>query len=156
TSSRVKQILTSIFTLDLRSLAVLRIGTGILLLSDFILYSRDLGAFFTDNGVLPHQFALNRLLPWSYSIHALNGSFAFEIVLFLISVFFAGMLIVGYKTRVATIVSWILLISVQNRIPIIGAGDDLLLRMILFWGIFLPWNAVYSVDSFRKKIVVPE
>jgi hypothetical protein len=39
------------------------------------------------------------------------------------------------------------MVSLQNRNPFIQQSGDDLLRLILFWGIFLPWGNFYSVDS---------
>lgn len=45
--------------------------------------------------------------------------------------------------------SWFLLLSLQNRNTLIGQGGDDLLRMLLFWSIFLPWGRFYSLDAQR-------
>jgi hypothetical protein len=43
------------------------------------------------------------------------------------------------------------MISLHNRNPLIlQAGDDLL-RLLLFWGIFLPWHQRYSLDVTRLR-----
>jgi hypothetical protein len=60
-------------------------------------------------------------------------------------------LLLGYQTRLMTLVSWLLLVSVQNRNPLIGQGGDDLLRMLLFWGLFLPWGRLYSLDAHGKE-----
>ena len=154
--SFIKNAVIEVFSLDLRSLALLRICTGLLLLADLTLRARDFFAFYTDNGILPHIQALGQLAPFNFSFHAMNGTWQFEAVLFIVQVVFAVFLIVGYKTRFSTIVSWILLISLQNRTQLVNAADDVLLRLMLFWAIFLPWGALYSLDSVYKNYVIPK
>ena len=84
-------------------------------------------------------------MAWSPSVHVAftgirgrPGSAAFETIPFLVAGLFAGLLLVGYRTGLATCVSWFMLLSVQARNPIILQGGDVLLRLLLFWGIFLP------------------
>jgi predicted DCC family thiol-disulfide oxidoreductase YuxK len=146
-----KDILTRIFSLDLRSLALMRVMYGMLLLFDLYNRARYLTADYTDVGVLPRDVAVNYYSnPWMISVHLLNGSWEVQAILFIIAAIFAGMLLVGYRTRLATIISWILLISLQTRNPLILQGGDVLLRVGLFWAMFLPWGKYFSVDSVLK------
>ena len=136
------------FSLDLRSLAVFRIGLAFVLIWDLSNRFTDLGAHYTDDGVLPRS-ALSEV--WPLSVHVLGGSAAFETIPFLVAGLFAGLLLVGYRTGLATCVSWFMLLSVQARNPIILQGGDVLLRLLLFWGIFLPLGERWSVDMARRK-----
>ncbi|GAA3917429.1 HTTM domain-containing protein [Hymenobacter algoricola] len=139
------------FTLDLRALALLRIAVAAVLLLDLGIRSTDLEAHYSNLGVLPlhvlQEFAWN---PYQFSLHAASGLAAVQAVLFGLAAVVAGALLVGYQTRLATVASWILLVSVQNRNPLIEQGGDDLLRMLVFWAIFLPWGRVYSVDARRR------
>jgi hypothetical protein len=141
-----------IFTLDLRALALMRIGMAALILLDLSIRGSDLEAHYSDTGVLP----LDVLFGYNWgqfnlSIHTISGLWQVQAVLFIIAAVFAIMLMLGYKTRLATIVSWFLLLSLQNRNPMILQGGDDLFRMILFWGMFLPWGERYSVDSMGRQ-----
>ena len=53
----------------------------------------------------------------------------------------------GYRTQVATILVWFFAISLQSRNPMILTGGDSLLGLLLFWSMFLPMGARFSVDS---------
>ena len=101
--------LKNLFSFDLRSLALFRVGLALLILGDLIHRSFDLRAFYTDFGVLP-RWVLIQNSDHCLSLHAMSGSLAFQIVLFLIAAGFALMLLIGYRTRMATVVSWILII----------------------------------------------
>jgi len=141
-------LLERLFAIDLRSLAALRIGLALLLLADLAVRSADLVAHYTDRGVLPRAFLLDRVAGrWQASIHLMSGTAAVQAALFAIAAAFALSLLVGHRTRRATLVSWALLISLHVRNPMVLQGSDLLLRMLLLWGIFLPLGARYSVDS---------
>ena len=77
----------------------------------------------------------------------MSGNFYVQVVLFIITGLFASSMLVGYKTRLSTIASWFLIISLDNRNPLILQGGDVLLRCLLFWGIFIPWGKRFSIDS---------
>jgi len=149
-SAKSREKLEQIFGADLRSLAALRIGVGLTVLLDLISRSQDLVAHYTDFGVLPRAAFLETAFSrWLVSLHLINGTWQIQGALFLIAAFFALALIIGYRTRLTTAVSWLLLISLQTRNPIVFDAGDALLHMMLFWGIFLPWGACYSLDRAR-------
>src|SRR3954468_9750905 len=72
--------LRGIFGLDLRSLALFRIGLGIILLFDIIIRYEDVHAFYTDEGVLPRAGVL--VFNQGMSVHMLGGSLTYEVALF--------------------------------------------------------------------------
>jgi predicted DCC family thiol-disulfide oxidoreductase YuxK len=135
------------YGLDLRSLSLFRIGLGVLIVGDLVWRARDLRAFYTDFGVLPRATLLDRFAdPWIISAHLMSGTALVQALLFLVAAVFGLMVLVGYRTRLATIVSWALLISLQNRNLVVLQGGDVLLRMLAFWAMFLPLNVYFSVD----------
>ena len=71
----------------------------------------------------------------------------------IVRVLLAVALLVGYRTRLATIGSWILLASIHVRLPVVINAGDTLLRVLLFWSIFLPLGAMWSVDARRGRPV---
>lgn len=140
--------LEQLFGLDLRSLALFRIGLALIIINDLIVRSGDLKAHYTDAGVLPQAALLDQFLkPWYWSVYAISGQPLVQGLLFLLTGLVALALLVGYRTKFATIISWALVISVQNRNPGINFAADDVLRALLFWAMFLPLGACYSVDS---------
>jgi predicted DCC family thiol-disulfide oxidoreductase YuxK len=77
----------------------------------------------------------------------MSGRTEVQALLFVISGILALRLLVGYKTRSASFWSWLLFTSLNARNPYVVHGGDALLNMLLFWGMFVPWGAKYSVDS---------
>lgn len=139
--------LNKLFSIDLRSLALFRIVAGCIVLADLIVRSNDLSAFYTDSGVIPRALLPTGRFP---SMHSLGGSAEWQGALFVVAAMAAISLIVGWHTRLASIMSWYLLASLQTRnLVVLNAGDSLL-RMMLFWGMFLPLGAVWSLDARRK------
>jgi hypothetical protein len=143
--------LKGVLTLDLRSLAALRISLGLILVFDTLLRCRDLTAHYTDAGVLSRTDLLELTAdPWWISLHLAGGGWPFQSFLFLVGALAGLALILGYQTRAATVLSWVLLVSLQSRNPMVLNSGDVLLRVTLFWCIFLPWGAKWSVDGRRR------
>lgn len=135
------------YGLDLRSLSLFRIALGIVIIGDLVWRARDLRAFYTDFGVLPRAVLLEEFADrWFISVHLASGMALVQALLFALAMGFGVMMLLGYRTRLATIASWALLISLQNRNPLILQGGDILLRMLVFWAMFLPLAAHYSLD----------
>lgn len=139
-----------IFSVDLRSIALMRIGVALLILTTLYIRSRDLTAFYTDAGLFPRSESIRGFGNIPASLHLISGSFEFQVFMFLLSALFAILLLLGYKTRLATIISYILFTSLINRNAFVANAGDAILDVILLWGIFLPWHARFSVDSVRN------
>lgn len=148
---RFLTLLRSPFVLDLRALALLRVAVAAVVLLDLGIRATDLEAHYSNMGVLPLSLLYERIWnPYLFSLHNSTGLWQVEAVLFLLAGAAAVALLLGYQTRLFTFISWVFLISVQNRNPMIVQGGDDLLRMLLFWGFFLPWGRVYSVDARQR------
>ena len=139
------------FVLDLRALALLRMATAAVVLLDLAIRSTDLEAHYANMGVLPMPAIFEHgWTPYQFSLHAASGLWQAQAALFAVAAGLAAALLAGYHTRLATAASWILLVSLQNRNVFIGQGGDDLLRMLLFWGFFLPWGRVWSWDARQQ------
>lgn len=139
-------------SIDTRGLAVFRMALGVLLLVDLSSRATDLVAFYTDGGVVPRT-ALSSLAPTfrAISIHAQWGSATAQAGLFVIAGVVAVLLLVGYRTTVATVVSFLLLVSLHARNPAVLNGGDILLRHLLLWGCLLPLGEQWSVDAVEES-----
>jgi HTTM domain len=136
---------------DLRSLAALRIGLALVLLGDLASRAADLSAHYTDAGIMPRAEVLRWLGPAAHvSVHMLGGGASFEAALFVVAALAAGALLLGWRTRLATILCWYLALSVQVRDPAVVHGGDNLLRVLLFWSMFLPLGGRWSLDRRRR------
>lgn len=153
--------LEELFGIDVRTLALIRVLFAVILLFDIGIRMADLSAHYTDAGILPREaLILQSPASWYVSIHMLSGIWQVQAFLFVIQIVFALMLLIGYRTRLATIISWLMLMSLHNRLPGVLQGGDAILRLSLFWGMFLPWGRTYSVDSaldpppdYKKRIL---
>jgi len=147
-SSRLREI----FSIDPRSLALFRIAIALILLTDLAIRAADLHVMYTDDGMFPRA-EIRRLYSsmWNWSFHFASGSWGLQAALFGIAAAFALALLAGFHTRMAVIGSWLLLISIHHRVPPILSGAEILLRMLLFWAMFLPLGRGWSLDRWLGK-----
>jgi hypothetical protein len=149
--SRFSDRLEQMFGFDLRSLALFRIALSLVVIVDLTIRSQDAEIFYSDSGVLPRTALGEIIQPWYWSLNSISGFSLVQFLLFLLAIFFALAMLVGYRTRLATIACWTMIISIHNRnLALIFAGDDVL-RALLFWCMFLPLGACYSIDSALNK-----
>jgi hypothetical protein len=140
-----------LFGVDLRSLALLRIGVALYLLHDLWDRAPDIQAFYTDHGAFPREalYLLEKHDAWPYpSLHAFSGEFGWVVFLFALQAFINLCYLFGYRTRLAGILSWIFLLSLQNRNHLILHGGDQMIRHMLFWSLLVPVGARFSVDGW--------
>ena len=147
-------ILQRLFAIDVRSLAFFRVCIGMVLLVDLLTRSMAIEQHYSDLGILPREalWQLFILSKWHWSFHALTGSVAGQSILFVFAITCAVALVFGYRTRLATVLSWLLLASLHARNPMLQYGGDHLLRMLLFWSIFLPLGSYWSIDRMRGTV----
>ena len=138
--------------IDPRALAVFRMTVGCLLVVDLLFRARYLRAFYTDGGALPRSAAVDlypALAP--LSLHSLSGAAWFQATLFAVAAVFAGLLVVGYRTRVVAAVSVVLLASLQFRNYVVLNGGNTVLLVGLFVGLLLPLGERWSVDALAAR-----
>jgi hypothetical protein len=138
---------------DVRALSLMRIFIAIIILIDLSIRVSDLEAFYSNTGVLPLTLLFEKLWnPYYLSIHTMSGLWQVQLVLFIISFFCAFMLLIGYRTTLFTCLCWFFMLSLHNRNNLILQGGDDLLRMILFWSMFIPWGERYSCDRLLDPV----
>jgi hypothetical protein len=141
----------AVFTIDLRSLALLRIVLATLVLVDLASRARLLQTNYTDVGAHPRSAVLAYREPGALpSLHLLSGSAEVQAALFCVAALVALALALGWHTRLATLLTWGLAISLQARHELLLDGGDHALRHLLFWCLFLPLGAYGSFDARRK------
>ncbi|MBL9161385.1 MAG: HTTM domain-containing protein [Planctomycetaceae bacterium] len=148
---RLADYFRSTFGLDLRSLAAMRIGLAGVVLTDLAIRASDFRAMYSSAGFAPVEFVreLQQLPVWS--LHLLSGNDAWQALLFGLAALLALAMLVGYRTRLAVIGSWILLTSLQMRLPLVLNAGDTMLRVALFWSMFLPVGEAWSLDARRRR-----
>ena len=144
------------YALDQRALALMRIALGLIIVSDLLIRFSDLKAFYSNEGMWPEQIMCN--LGWHqgfWTIHSLFTNTGWLVFVFLIHILLGTCLVLGYKTRLSTLLVWLLYVSLHNRnVFILQSGDDLL-RLVLLISLFLPWGNCYSIESKKQQTTYP-
>ncbi len=148
----VREKVRELFGIDRRSLAAFRIGLGLMLATDLFDRSLTLREHYTAAGVFPREAALE-LRPDTRLLHLylLNDSAGWVMSLFGLAFVAALCVMLGYRTRLATAVSYFLLLSVTRRNPFVTHTGDQLLQVLTFWGLFLPLGSRLSLDRLRGR-----
>ena len=117
---------------------------------DLLLRARNLRTFYTNDGVLPVSVLAEQTPTYArLSLHALSGAVWFQLLLFAVAAASGVALAVGYRTRLATGASFVLLLSLHARNPHVLTGGDALLQHLTFWSLLLPLGSRWSVDASR-------
>lgn len=141
-----RQRFATTFNVDLRSLALFRALLGGTLFVQLCLWLGGTTAFLSDAGVLPRATLSGARSMWRISLHAASGQAGFEFALLVLALAAAAALCLGWRTRLAAIVSFVLYVSLLNRAPQLVVGGDMLLAALLLWCCFLPVHAHWSLD----------
>lgn len=136
--------------IDTRSLAVFRVLLGGLVIADLLLRARQFSFYYTDDGVVTQEMAKS----WTDSAFSLFY-YASEptviALLFVVHGLVALVLIAGYRTRIATVVTFLFVVSLDHHNPLVLSYADTLFRLLFFWAIFLPLGERWSVDAVQRQ-----
>ena len=145
--------LKHLYGLDTRALSLMRIALSLILLLDLCIRVTSLTAHYTETGAVPfNQVERAFWSPGYFSLFQFGDTYGFALTMFIITGIVYLFLLAGYKTKLFTVLAWFLLTSLQNRNTLILQSGDDLLRMVLFWGIFMPWGNFYSIDSKKLRL----
>ncbi|MDA7980014.1 MAG: DCC1-like thiol-disulfide oxidoreductase family protein [Pirellulales bacterium] len=141
------------FRIDPRSLGLFRILLALVLIALWVFRWRWLGVMYTDSGVLPREILTElgaRYFPYT-PLAWIGGEWG-------VRLFFLGalvsylLLLVGYRTRLASVLSWAFFVSISHRNPYVLIGADFVLASMLTWTMFLPLGKRFSVDALRRAM----
>jgi len=149
-SIRPDGLLDRVFGADVRALAIFRVALGVVVLGDLASRAADLTAHYTDAGVWPRDAVIAGYVQGHYSPAFLGGSTGWATFVFVLAAASAIALIAGFRTRIVTVTTWILMVSIQTRNIGITQSVDTLIDALLLWGAFAPLGARWSVDARRS------
>lgn len=129
------------------SLALFRIGFGLVCMWWLVTLIPNLEAFFGPTGVLPAAPDGPR---GSWGVLDLWNSAVAVALLFVVTLSAAAALTVGLGTRVAAFVLWIGIVSFEQRNGLVLNSGDALLRNLAFFCVLAPSGESLSMDRLRK------
>lgn len=139
------------YAVDVRALGLFRIGLGSILLLYFSYYLKNAEAFVSDDGLLTLSAVDSLFDRWdTVSLFWLSGSDVLVYSILLVGILCSISFIIGFKTRLTSVLLWIIVISIINRNVLAINVSDNILRIVLFWSMFLPLGKAFAIDTKRK------
>src|SRR6185436_594656 len=134
-------------TCDARVLGLFRIGLGCVVLFDLLDRLPDLRVFYTDSGLAPRSQVLESWVRvWRFSVFDAVGPPALVYALFAVGFACVFLFTVGWRTRLMTVLSWLFIMSLDERNLVLLDGGDGVMRIMLFWMMWADSGAAYSLD----------
>ncbi|NUP06239.1 MAG: hypothetical protein HOW73_09290 [Polyangiaceae bacterium] len=142
----------SYFAIDRRTLGLTRILLGFYLITDLFRRGAAWEDMFSDKGILPTWVILER--PQSNHFSFLHGFTTapelWALWMVMLATFVA--LLVGYKTKVAQILSLIFVTSMNGRVLLVENGGYVVQSLLLLWTCFMPLGDRFSVDGLLASM----
>jgi hypothetical protein len=139
--------------LDPRSLGLVRIYLGCVLLADLLRRIPHLRTWYTNDGPLPNHVLLWRpYADYQFSLFFLASHRGEAVLLFVLCGLVFALFTCGYRTRLMHVLSLIAICSLHNRVAILEDGSEVTTRLLAFWTLFLPMGARFSFDAVRRAV----
>jgi putative effector of murein hydrolase LrgA (UPF0299 family) len=129
------------------TLALFRIAFGLLATAWTLAFIPNLFDFFTPAGIEPGR---PKVYPGEWGVLPSPASATVVATVFLFLLLGCLALTVGWYTRIAAVVVWLGVLSVENANTLVGNSGDGLIRNLAFFLIFAPSGVALSVDRWRK------
>ncbi len=139
--------LSEVVGIDLRTLALFRFALGAVIFCNLLTAFCDVTAFWSDFGVMPRAWLIENEYAQRLSLYLIGGQTWFVGLMLVVQAVLALMFALGWRTRLAAVLTFLLWASLLNRNPMTVIGGDLLICCLLFWAMFLPLGARFSVDA---------
>lgn len=137
--------------IDLRPLGFMRIVFGAVVFWSTIDLAPVLFDFFSDFGVAPRAALLGTLVRSNrVSLFDIAGPPWLLVVMYLLTLIAILMFTIGWHTKLASVATFLLVCGIHERNLLVFDGSDNVLRVLLFWLMFMPAGARYSIDAVLR------
>lgn len=142
-----------LLSIDIRALAVLRIAVAVLLIVDLADRIPLFEFFYGTEGFL--NDGVGRLLTPAadgfWSLYWISENPIFTGGLMVLTAVAAVGLLLGWRSRTMAVLCLVLFWSLNVRNPMVTTAGHILLRLLLFWMVWLPVGATWSLDTVRRR-----
>lgn len=140
---------------DTRQYAALRITFGGLSAVYFIQLWPYIATQFSGSGWLGNIRQIAEQNGGSWSLLFLQAgeqamTLAYSVII--IGILSAFLLMLGWQSRIAAGITWLVWVSLWNRNPLLMDGDDAVLKIMCFYLLLSPCGNCWSVDAYRHKM----
>jgi len=151
--SRVaRKLVETYLSFDPRSLGLFRILLAAVLLTDLLLRALDVEAWYTDHGLIPRSIQLDDPGVVPFSLFLLASTRTQALCGMGLCALVYGLLAIGYRTRLAQLLSLVAVVSLNNRIPVLENGGNFVLNLLATWSLFLPLGRRFSLDALLASL----
>lgn len=98
-----------------------------------------------------HWWSVFPALWGKFSLFHLRADPTFVWIVFALTCASVTAMILGVRTRLATLASWFLVNTFYTYSPIFYSGGDTVLRVFLFLGLLTRWGEAYSLDAWWRR-----
>jgi hypothetical protein len=141
------------FHMDPRTAGFFRIVLGFLCATDAMRHWWVADRFYSNEGVLTNHWHLFK--PSSghnFSVYHAFSTLPEVHLAFALSVFCHLCLMVGWHARLFSIIAFILVTSLDNRLVMVENGGYVVVNLVAMYAMFLPIDRRYSVDAWRRSM----
>lgn len=139
-------------SVDLRTLGLFRLVLGFLLAADCLRHWREASWAYSNEGVLTNHYHLfHPSSGYNFSLYHAFSSLGEAHVAFALSLLCYLCFFIGWKTRLFSILSFVLVTSMDNRMVMVENGGYVVVNLIACWAMFMPTGARFSVDALRRS-----
>ena len=137
---------------DPRTLGILRIVLGFLLASDCVRRWGEARTYYSAAGVLSNHYLLFRpFTSHNFTLWNAFSTLAEVHVIFAIATLCHVAYLVGYRTRLFAILSFVMVTSLDNRLVLVENGGAVVLNLLTAWSAFMPMGRRFSVDALLRS-----
>lgn len=141
------------FRMDPRTAGLYRIMVGFLCAGDALRHWWYARTFYSNDGVLTNHYHLFRPSSgYNFSVYHAFSSIEEVHLAFAISVFCHLCLMVGWHARLFSVISFILVTSLDNRLVMVENGGYVVVNLVAMYAMFLPTDRRFSVDAWRRSL----
>jgi hypothetical protein len=136
-------------TVDPRSLGLFRVAFGLVLFSDLARRAWELSFWYANTGLLP-----NHTLLWRppathlFSLFFTLSSVGEARVGFLLCGLVYAMFLLGYRTRLAQVLTLVARVSLNSRLAVLENGGDMVMDLLCLLTVTLPLGTRFSLDAW--------
>jgi hypothetical protein len=126
--------------------ALVRIAVGFVVFLWTATFLPDVMTYFSENGILRRQISAQ----WSWGILRTLPGLPAVVTLYALLLIASVCLIVGFHSRLASVIVFLGVLSLERRNAYIFNAGDLLVRLMCLYVMLMPSGAALSVDRWRK------
>jgi hypothetical protein len=138
--------------IDVRTAGLFRIVLGFLCATDTIRHWVEARWAYCNAGVLTNHYHLFRPSSgYNFSLFHAFSSIEEVHVAFALAVLCHLCFLVGWHARLFSVVSFVLMTSLDNRLVMVENGGYVVVNLLCAWAIFLPTERRFSVDAWLRS-----